>query len=158
MTEVTWCPRDPRPPPIPDIPPTFSHCGQKSRGRTLDSARMDGEGRGRRDSTPGMMGENAPAWLAPLGRLRWGLRTVLPSLNLSHTWGPAGGARSGDNSLSFLPSPVGAGSLSWNQASWVGSQWWRFLAGRPRGDLSSLVLKLSSVGWRRHKCTPHRVG
>lgn len=50
----TW---GPRPPPIPDVPPTSSHCGQ-SRGRTLDPVWMDEEKRNNRETTLGMVGRN----------------------------------------------------------------------------------------------------
>lgn len=40
--QLTWSPGDPKTPLIPDIPPTSSNCGQKSRGQPLDPAWMDG--------------------------------------------------------------------------------------------------------------------
>ena len=54
---ANWETRGPRPPPIPDVPPTSSLCGQ-SRGRTLDPVWMDEERRNNRETTLGMVGRN----------------------------------------------------------------------------------------------------
>lgn len=99
--QLTWSPGDPKTPLIPDIPPTSSNCGQKSRGQPLDPAWMDGGERQQRKrfTTAGAAGtqglftawEGTPDSLAPsqplphLGASRRASRApLLPALP---SWG-----------------------------------------------------------------------
>lgn len=111
--QLTWSPGDPKTPLIPDIPPTSSHCGQKSRGQPLNPAWMDGEGRDSRGTTSPPLERPAPK-----GSLQPGEGTpdsLAPSQPLLHL-----GASRRASRAPLLPALPSWGCLpsSRNQASW----------------------------------------